>query len=63
MVSKVAKVLKEIIRVKITKNQADWVDSGSSISTVGTSPLNGSGLYFEIRKNGKAMDTAVWLKR
>lgn len=41
----------------------EWVDAGSSISTVGTSPLNGNGLYFEIRKNGKAMDPAVWLKR
>jgi septal ring factor EnvC (AmiA/AmiB activator) len=41
----------------------DWVEAGTSISTVGTSPLNGNGLYFEIRKNGKAMDPAVWLKR
>jgi septal ring factor EnvC (AmiA/AmiB activator) len=30
---------------------------------VGSNPLNGDGLYFEIRKNGKAMDPAVWLKR
>ena len=41
----------------------DWVEPGTGISTVGTSPLNGNGLYFEIRKNGKAMDPAVWLKR
>lgn len=41
----------------------DWVEAGTTISTVGTSPLNGDGLYFEIRKNGKAMDPAVWLKR
>jgi septal ring factor EnvC (AmiA/AmiB activator) len=41
----------------------DWVEPGAGISTVGTSPLNGNGLYFEIRKNGKAMDPAVWLKR
>ncbi len=41
----------------------DWVESGTSISTVGSSSLNGSGLYFEIRKDGKAMDPAVWLKR
>lgn len=41
----------------------DWVESGSKISTVGSSPLNGDGLYFEIRKDGKAMDPAVWLKR
>ena len=41
----------------------DWVEPGAMVSTVGTSPLNGSGLYFEIRKNGKAMDPTVWLKR
>lgn len=41
----------------------DWVESGSTISTVGTSAMNGSGLYFEIRKDGKALDPAVWLKR
>ena len=41
----------------------DWVEPGAMVSTVGSSPLNGSGLYFEIRKNGKAMDPAVWLKR
>ena len=41
----------------------DWVESGTSISTVGSSPVNGDGLYFEIRKDGKAMDPAVWIKR
>jgi len=41
----------------------DWVEPGATISTVGTSPLNGNGLYFEIRRDGKAMDPAVWLKR
>ena len=41
----------------------DWVEPGTAISTVGTSPVTGSGLYFEIRKNGRAMDPAVWLKR
>ena len=41
----------------------DWVEPGAGITTVGTSPLNGNGLYFEIRKNGKALDPAVWLKR
>jgi len=41
----------------------DWVDSGSNISTVGSSPQNGDGLYFEIRKDGKAMDPAIWIKR
>lgn len=41
----------------------DWVEPGATLSTVGSSPLNGDGLYFEIRKDGKAMDPAVWLKR
>lgn len=41
----------------------DWVEPGSAISTVGTTPLNGSGLYFEIRRNGKALDPAAWIKR
>lgn len=41
----------------------DWVESGSNISTVGSSPLNGDGLYFEIRKDGNAVDPAVWIKR
>ena len=41
----------------------DWVEPGAAISTVGTSPVSGTGLYFEIRKNSKALDPAVWLKR
>jgi septal ring factor EnvC (AmiA/AmiB activator) len=41
----------------------DWIEPGSSISTVGASPVYGDGLYFEIRKDGKAMDPAVWLNR
>ena len=47
----------------LLREVGDWVEPGAGISTVGTSPLNGNGLYFEIRKNGKAMDPAVWLKR
>ena len=47
----------------LLREVGDWVEPGSNISTVGTSPLNGNGLYFEIRKDGKAMDPAVWLKR
>ena len=41
----------------------DWVEPGATISTVGSSALNGNGLYFEIRKDGKALDPAIWLKR
>lgn len=47
----------------LLREVGDWVEPGAAISTVGSSPLNGKGLYFEIRKNGKAMDPAVWLKR
>jgi septal ring factor EnvC (AmiA/AmiB activator) len=41
----------------------DWVEPGAAISTVGTSAMNGNGLYFEIRRDGKALDPAAWLKR
>jgi len=41
----------------------DWIETGAAITTVGSSPKNGAGLYFEIRRNGKAMDPAAWLKR
>ena len=41
----------------------DWLEPGIAISTVGSSPRNGTGLYFEIRKNGKALDPAAWLNR
>ena len=41
----------------------DWIEPGASISTVGASSQSGAGLYFEIRKNGKALDPAAWLKR
>jgi len=47
----------------LLREVGDWVETGSDISTVGSSPLNGNGLYFEIRKDGKAMDPVVWLKR
>jgi septal ring factor EnvC (AmiA/AmiB activator) len=47
----------------LLREVGDWVESGSGISTVGSSPFNGDGLYFEIRKDGKAVDPAVWLKR
>jgi septal ring factor EnvC (AmiA/AmiB activator) len=47
----------------LLREVGDWVEPGTDISTVGTGPVNGDGLYFEIRKDGKAMDPAVWLKR
>lgn len=47
----------------LLREVGDWVEPGASISTVGSNPLDGDGLYFEIRKDGKALDPAVWLKR
>jgi len=40
-----------------------WVDPGEIISVVGSNPGNGQGLYFELRKNGKALDPTSWLAR
>jgi septal ring factor EnvC (AmiA/AmiB activator) len=40
-----------------------WVEPGDTISLVGANPGNGQGLYFELRKGGKTLDPAVWLKR
>jgi len=40
-----------------------WVEAGDTISLVGTNPANGQGLYFELRKGGKAVDPAAWLAR
>ena len=47
----------------LLRELGDWVEPGTPVSTVGTTPRNGSGLYFEIRKDGKALDPAVWIKR
>jgi septal ring factor EnvC (AmiA/AmiB activator) len=40
----------------------DRVRSGQGIGTAGTSGLQGSGLYFEMRFQGKPVDPADWLK-
>jgi septal ring factor EnvC (AmiA/AmiB activator) len=40
-----------------------WVEPGDAISLVGSNPGNGQGLYFELRKGGKTLDPAGWLKR
>jgi septal ring factor EnvC (AmiA/AmiB activator) len=40
-----------------------WVEPGEAISVVGSNPGSGQGLYFELRKNGKAIDPASWLAR
>lgn len=41
----------------------DWVESGEVIAIVGNNPGGEQGLYFELRKDGKAVDPAAWLKR
>lgn len=40
-----------------------WVEPGDAISIVGSNPGNGQGLYFELRKSGRAIDPAAWLAR
>ena len=41
----------------------EWVEAGESISIVGSNPGNTQGAYFELRRNGKAVDPAAWLAR
>jgi septal ring factor EnvC (AmiA/AmiB activator) len=40
-----------------------WVEAGEVISVVGANPGSDQGLYFELRKDGKAIDPAQWLTR
>lgn len=40
-----------------------WVEPGAAIGTVGSNPGNEQGLYFELRKGGRAVDPAAWLAR
>jgi septal ring factor EnvC (AmiA/AmiB activator) len=40
-----------------------WVEPGDSISIVGSNPGSSQGLYFELRKGGKAIDPAGWIAR
>jgi septal ring factor EnvC (AmiA/AmiB activator) len=42
--------------------QGEKVRAGQEIGTVGTSGLDGPGLYFEMRFQGKPVDPADWLK-
>jgi septal ring factor EnvC (AmiA/AmiB activator) len=41
----------------------DWVQAGEPIVTVGVNPGSTQGLYFELRKNGKALDPASWMAK
>lgn len=40
-----------------------WVEPGATIGVVGANTGNDQGLYFELRKGGKAIDPAAWLAR
>ena len=41
----------------------EWVAAGEVISVVGSNPGDSQGSYFEIRRDGKAVDPAAWLAR
>ena len=41
----------------------DWVEAGDAISTVGQGAEGRTGLYFELRRGGKAVDPAGWIRR
>lgn len=46
------------------KDAGDWVDAGDIIAAVGNTGGNrDSGLYFEIRVNGKPQDPIAWCRR
>jgi len=46
------------------KDVGEWVESGEVVATVGESGgQSRSGLYFEIRKNGKPLNPRQWLTR
>lgn len=40
-----------------------WVEPGATLGVVGANTGNDQGLYFELRKDGKAIDPAAWLAR
>ncbi|MGM0593020.1 MAG: murein hydrolase activator EnvC family protein [Pseudomonadota bacterium] len=46
------------------KEVGDWVGTGEAIASVGNSGgVDRSGLYFEIRKNGRPTDPVLWCRR
>jgi septal ring factor EnvC (AmiA/AmiB activator) len=48
----------------LLKNTGDWVDAGEAIASAGNSGGQArSGLYFEIRDNGKPVNPLQWLAR
>ncbi|MBX4132806.1 murein hydrolase activator EnvC [Frischella sp. Ac48] len=49
---------------RVLVNVGDKIESGQEIALVGTSGGQGSAaLYFEVRRDGKALDPSVWLKK
>jgi len=45
----------------LNKTEGDWVEDGQVLATVGDSGGSGeSGLYFELRHRGQALDPAAW---
>lgn len=49
----------ESLRVAV----GDWVEGGSVIATSGRGTDQREGLYFELRREGKAVDPANWIQR
>lgn len=47
----------------LLRETGEWVNAGEGISVVGSNPGSDQGAYFEIRRNGKAVDPAAWLAR
>jgi septal ring factor EnvC (AmiA/AmiB activator) len=47
----------------LLRDAGAWVEPGEAISVVGTNPGPTQGLYFELRRNGKAIDPAGWIDR
>ena len=46
------------------KKEGDWVESGEPLAGAGNSGGRAdSGVYFEIRHNGKALDPITWVNR
>lgn len=49
--------------LEIEAKRGSRVERGQSIGSVGTSPAGTSGLYFELRVDGRAVDPLQWLKK
>jgi len=47
----------------LLRDAGEWVDAEETISVVGDGMGDSQGVYFEIRRNGKALDPAAWLAR